>query len=126
MNLIAAPEDERVAEVAATAVAISDLRDAVDMVGNAALQGFEAVVLRQEQLPAAFFDLSTGLAGDVLQKFANYRLRVAIVGGFAEGGSESLRAFVREANRGDQVAFVADRETAIERLTGALGRRQVG
>lgn len=126
MNLIAAPEDERVAEVAATAVAISDLRDAVDMVGNAALQGFEAVVLRQEQLPAAFFDLSTGLAGDVLQKFANYRLRVAIVGGFAEGGSEALRAFVREANRGDQVAFVADRETAIERLTGALGRRQVG
>lgn len=126
MNLIAAPEDERVAEVAATAVAIADLRDAVDMVGNAALQGFEAVVLRQEQLPAAFFDLSTGLAGDVLQKFANYRLRVAIVGGFAEGGSESLRAFVREANRGDQVAFVADRETAIERLTGALGRRQVG
>lgn len=126
MNLIAAPEDERVAEVAATAVAIADLRDAVDLVGNAALQGFEAVVLRQEQLPAAFFDLSTGLAGDVLQKFANYRLRVAIVGGFAEGGSESLRAFVREANRGDQVAFVADRETAIERLTGALGRRQVG
>jgi hypothetical protein len=37
------------------------------------------LVLDERELSAAFFDLRTGFAGDVLQKFANYRARLAIV-----------------------------------------------
>ena len=37
------------------------------------------LVLDESQLSAAFFDLRTGLAGEVLQKFTNYRARLAIV-----------------------------------------------
>ena len=37
------------------------------------------LVLDEKQLSAEFFDLRTGLAGEVLQKFTNYRARLAIV-----------------------------------------------
>ena len=37
------------------------------------------LILDESQLGAAFFDLRTGLAGEVLQRFTNYRARLAIV-----------------------------------------------
>jgi uncharacterized protein DUF4180 len=37
------------------------------------------LVLDERQIAADFFDLRTGLAGEVLQKFTNYRARLAIV-----------------------------------------------
>lgn len=37
------------------------------------------LVLDEQQLAPDFFDLRTGLAGEVLQKFTNYRARLAIV-----------------------------------------------
>jgi predicted metal-dependent hydrolase len=36
-------------------------------------------VLREEDVAPEFFDLRTGLAGGAMQKFVNYRVRVAIV-----------------------------------------------
>jgi hypothetical protein len=37
------------------------------------------LVLDEKQLCPDFFDLRTGLAGEVLQKFVNYRARLAII-----------------------------------------------
>jgi len=37
------------------------------------------LVLDEKHLSAEFFDLHTGLAGEVLQKFTNYRARLAVV-----------------------------------------------
>ena len=37
------------------------------------------LLLDESQLGEKFFDLRTGLAGEVLQKFTNYRVRLAIV-----------------------------------------------
>ena len=66
-------------------------------------------------IPAArlspdFLRLSTGLAGEVLQKFVNYGLRVAIVGDVsaAAAASAPLRDFIGESNRGGHVWFVPD------------------
>jgi len=64
-----------------------------------------------------FFDLKTGLAGEILQKFSNYRVKLAIVGDFEEVKSKSLRDFIRESNRGRTVNFVNSVEEAVERLT---------
>jgi hypothetical protein len=56
-----------------------------------------------------FFRLRTGFASDFIQKFVNYRIHMAIVGDISRYVDEStaLRDFVREANRGDQVLFLA-------------------
>jgi hypothetical protein len=58
------------------------------------------------------------VAGGVVQKFVNYRLRLAIVGDVAEHvtASTALRDFVREANRGGQTWFVADEAELAARL----------
>lgn len=85
-------------------------RDAGDLVGAAFSHEARLVILPAANLSPDFLRLASGLAGDVLQKFVNYGLRVAIVGDIAAALAQSapLRDFVRESNRGRQVWFVAD------------------
>jgi hypothetical protein len=63
-----------------------------------------------------FFQLRTGLAGEILQKFTNYRFVVAIVGDFDVYDSKSLRDFIYECNQGKQVFFAKDQQSALDRL----------
>jgi hypothetical protein len=87
---------------------IASERDATDIIGDALGQGAELVVIPVARLSPEFFHLGSGLAGAILQKFTNYRIRVAIVGdisGFTER-SAPLRDFVAESNRRGQVRFV--------------------
>lgn len=73
--------------------------DALDIVGGCTNPSLNRVLLRADDLSPAFFDLSTGLAGAVLLKFSNYRLKVALVltpnqipaGRFAEFAGETRR-----------------------------------
>jgi hypothetical protein len=66
----------------------------------------------------SFFQLRTGFAGEMLQKFANYQVKVAIVGDVSEfaAASAPLRDFIRESNRGKFVRFLGNREELEDRL----------
>jgi hypothetical protein len=68
------------------------------------------IALPVARLDPSFFDLRSGVAGEFLQKFANYGRRLAIVGDISTAveRSDALRDFVRECNRGHQLRFVAD------------------
>lgn len=70
------------------------------------------------RLDPAFFDLRSGLAGEVVQTFANYRVGLALVGDVSEHveGSRALGDFVRESNRGRQLWFVTDEAELRARL----------
>jgi hypothetical protein len=59
------------------------------------------------------------MAGDIAQKVANYRRRLAIVGDISAhvAASDALRDFVHETNRGTQLWFVADVAELESRLT---------
>jgi hypothetical protein len=72
------------------------------------------------RLDPAFVDLRSGIAGDIVQKFVNYGLRLAVVGDISDAiaGSGALRDFVRECNRGRQIWFVADDAELERRLAG--------
>lgn len=80
--------------------------------------GTEWVALPVSRLAPEFFDLSTRVAGEMLQKLVNYRLKVAIVGDVSAhvAASSALTDFVRESNRGRQVCFVPDLAALAERL----------
>lgn len=67
-----------------------------------------------------FFTLSTGVAGEILQKLVQYRVRLAVVGDIAAHleRSEALRALVRETNRGRDAWLVADRAELDRRIAG--------
>ena len=70
------------------------------------------------------FSLRSGVLGAVTQKFVNYRLRLAIVGdvpGYV-ARSDALRDYVREANRGRQIWFVASEDALAERIAARSGR----
>jgi hypothetical protein len=110
-------KQSRIAEIISNEVVINNPQDALDVIAEAGAQGAQRIILYEQNMPPAFFDLQTRLAGEVLQKHANYRVKVAIVGEFEKFNSKSLRAFILESNRGNLVFFVPDRETAIARLT---------
>ena len=81
--------------------------------------GPSAMVLRKEQLSEDFFRLSTGLAGEVLQKFVNYQMKLAIVGDFSGYTSKPLQDFIRESNEGRHVCFQPDEGAALAWLERA-------
>ncbi len=74
--------------------------------------------LRDTNFVAEFYDLKTGLAGEVLQKVSNYGARLAIVGTFDMVMGERFRELMSESNRGSQIRFAQDREEAIQWLMG--------
>ncbi len=98
-------------------------RDALDLIGEARQQGASLVVIPAERLDDDFFRLKTRLAGEFVQKFVTYQVRLAILGDISGHVSEStsLRDFVREANSGEHLWFVASREELGQRLLRNAG-----
>ncbi|QUH00708.1 DUF4180 domain-containing protein [Saccharopolyspora erythraea] len=95
-------------------------QDVLDLIG-ATYFGAEVVAVPVSRLDERFFTLSTRFAGEVMQKFGNYRLRLAVVGDISRhlAASSALRALVHESNRGEQVWFVPDLDALDARLRGA-------
>lgn len=115
--------DNILAVVRGGGLLISIPQDAVELIAAARYEtGCQALILPKETLSEDFFRLSTGLAGEVLQKFVNYGMRVALVGDFSQYTSKPLRDFIRESNRGNAVLFVRTEEEARERLSAAGAR----
>lgn len=88
----------------------------MDIIGNAYYQGFDFIILREEHLAPEFFQLKTKLAGEILQKFTNYRMHLSIIGDFSKYKSSSLKAFIRESNKGKHVYFAKSKDEALLQL----------
>jgi len=95
---------------------LHDAQEAAELLMNCLYQGADSLIIREENLPAAFFDLKTGLAGDILQKFSTYSGRLAIIGDFSKYESKSLRDFMYESNKGRRINFVGSFEEAVKVL----------
>ncbi len=110
--------------VAPEGAPISREQDAVDLLANMWEHGSRMFVLPVERLSEEFFDLSSGVAGAVLQKFVGYHRRVAILGDISAhtARSEALASLVRESNRGTDVWFLDDLAQLDERLAKEQAR----
>jgi|SRR5690606_5786836 len=106
-----------IAEVISDNLLITNESDGLDLVGTLYFQGYDKVILYKENITAQFFDLKSGLAGEVLQKFSNYRMRLVIVGDFKSYSSESLQAFIYECNQGRMVNMLAKLSDGIKSLS---------
>ena len=104
-------------EVQSDELVIESEEDATHLIEALFNHSANSLILHRGILAPAFFDLSSGLAGVVLQKFVNYHIRVAIVGDFSAVTSESLKAFIVESNRGSQVFFVENVKAALKKLS---------
>ena len=92
--------------------------DFIDLLGNASYQGATGIIVNESQLSPDFFDLSTRIAGEILQKFSNYRMKLAIVGDFSKFTSKSLKDFIYESNKTGHILFVPTLEEAAQKLAG--------
>ncbi len=101
----------RVAEILAEGVIVRDTGDFLDLVANS---GTRHIVIRQENVCPEFFDLKTGVAGEILQKASNYGVGFGIVGEFGEVESKSLRDFIYESNRTGRHIFVPSLDEALD------------
>ena len=101
-------------------VRITDGPSAMDLLATVRYEtGCSAMVLCKEQIDEPFFRLSTGLAEEVLQKFVNYHMKLAIVGDFSGYTSKPLQDFIRESNEGRHVCFQPDEGAALAWLERA-------
>jgi hypothetical protein len=95
-----------------------DVQSALDLMATVRYEAdCDRVILPKAALDERFFVLSSGVAGDILQKFVNYQLKVAIVGDFSGYTSKPLRDFIYESNNGSHVFFVGSEAEALEKLS---------
>ena len=119
MELIILEEKNiKIAEIKSDEIVINSPQDALDQMTDAGHYGARSIILREKNFTPEFFDLSTKIAGDILQKFSNYRVKMAIVGDFEKYKSKSLKAFIGESNKGNLIFLVPDRKTAISKIIG--------
>jgi hypothetical protein len=96
----------KIAEILPGNKTIGDPADILDLMVEAGYNGCEKLIIHRESLGDSFFDLRTGVAGEILQKFSNYRMKLAILGDFSGIKSKSLGDFIRESNRRGIITFV--------------------
>ncbi|MGE5422361.1 MAG: DUF4180 domain-containing protein [Ignavibacteriales bacterium] len=90
--------------------------DALDLMAYCGENDTDRLLLQGDNFTPQFFDLKSGIAGAVLQKFTNYRMKVAAVispqlvkGRFKQMASES--------NQGSSFRIFNDYQTAVDWVT---------
>ncbi len=78
--------------------------------------GAARIVIDKRLICEDFFILSTGLAGEILQKYINYHIKLAVYGDFTHYTSKPLKDFIYESNRGNDFFFVPLKEDAIQKI----------
>lgn len=104
----------KIAEIISDNFVIQSDQDGLDLLGNIYYQGFDRMIVHEKNIVQEFFDLKNKMAGEILQKFSNYRVKLAIVGDFDKYNSKSVRDFIRESNKLGHICFV---KTVQEALT---------
>jgi len=105
-----------IAEIVSDNIEIKNTQDALDLMVNCGYQGASKIIMHERNIIPEFFDLKTGIAGEILQKFSNYNLKLAIVGDFSKYSSKSLRDFFYESNKIGRINFLSSVNEAKEKF----------
>jgi hypothetical protein len=105
-----------IAELISDKIEINDSQDVLDIMANCSFQGARKIIIHEMNVITDFFDLKTGIAGEILQKFSTYNVKLAIVGDFSKYPSKSLRDFIYESNKIGRINFVNTVNQAKEAL----------
>jgi hypothetical protein len=101
----------KIAEIISDKVIIKNFQDALDVM---MIIPSDHIVFHEDNFEKDFFDLSTRIAGEILQKFTNYHIKLAIIGNFDKYKSKSLQAFIYESNKNGDYLFVKSMKEVIK------------
>ncbi len=104
---------KEIAEIVEGSFVIKRSQDMLDVMAGVPSN---KIILYRGNLDEIFFDLKTGLAGEILQKASNYSIQLGIVGDFSHYTSKSLHDFIYECNKGNQIVFAATLEEILQRF----------
>ena len=107
-------DDRKIAEIISDNIVLQTVEDAVDLIGNMSYQGFDKLIIHEENIISDFFELKNKIAGNILQKFSQYSMLLAIIGDFEKYESKSLNDFIFESNKGNQINFVTTVEDGLK------------
>jgi hypothetical protein len=93
-------------------------RDATDLIGELWGQDVDMIVIPTTRFADDFFVLSTRVAGEIIQKFVTYSLRLVILGDVTAHAerSSALASYIYESNRGRHVWFLPTLDDLTARL----------
>lgn len=107
-----------IAELLSDEMLITDVQSALDLVMTVIYEtDADRILLDKKNVAEEFFILSSGLAGEILQKFMNYKVKAAFYGDYSRYTSKPLKDFIYESNKGSDFFFAGSREEAIGFLT---------
>jgi len=89
---------------------IRSFNDISDVI--AACFGTDGIIFTEGDLAQEFFDLRSGLAGELFQKFINYKLRMAIVLPAPEAYGERISELAYEHKSHNMIRFVRSKDEA--------------
>ncbi|MEZ2756852.1 DUF4180 domain-containing protein [Providencia vermicola] len=87
----------------------TQINDLLNLVMDASLtEGIKTIALPVDELAPAFFTLSSGYSGELLQKLTNYAIHTLIIGDIehVKKQSKPFNDFVLEANKGHSINFI--------------------
>jgi hypothetical protein len=115
-KLILSPNG-KIAVIHSNTPIITDVQSALDLAATIFYEyKCQNIAINKEAITEDFFKLSTGVAGEIAQKFVNYRHRLAIIGDFSGYTNKPLRDYMYECNRGRHLYFADSEEAAIAKL----------
>jgi hypothetical protein len=103
-------EERRIIIASDSGISIGSFGDIPDALG--ACIGAAGLILTETDLAREFFDLRSGLAGELFQKFINYKLRVAIVLPDPEAYGERFSELAYEHTSHSMIRFVRSEDEA--------------
>lgn len=107
-----------IAVVSTSEILITDVQSSLDFIATVTYEtGCNRIVLNKSALCEDFFNLRTKLAGEILQKFINYHVKIAIVGDYSVYTSNSLKDFIYESNKGNDIFFLESEKQGVEKLS---------
>ena len=95
---------------------VSKNQDVLDLLAYCGEAESNKILLDEEHLHPDFFDLKTGLARAIFQKFSTYHVKAAIIIDLDGIRNERFQELIYECNKGNQINFFHDISEAEEWL----------
>ena len=106
-----------VAIVNSDEIIIKDTQSAIDFIMSIKYEtNCNKIALNKNAVIDNFFILSSGIAGEVLEKFITYKTKFAIYGDYSKYTSKPLKDFIYESNNGKDIFFVTPEDEAVKML----------
>lgn len=110
-------DNGNVAVISSDDIIINNAQDALDLMVIVRYDhGCDKIIINKKNITEDFFELKNGIAGEIMQKYINYEMPLAIVGEFEQYSSKSLNSLIYESNKGNKIIFKSRETEALESL----------